>query len=141
MTRIIRPGPRPAIALGLMATIFSTVVLYGAITQQRWDLVEGWLFFMAILSVVIMGIYSVRIEVTDDHISRLNGFWSTQTLRFDQIDHSVPRALAERNHPLWLDIYSKKQGPKSTTLRLPLKSCREADVSWLMSLEALRIRR
>ena len=84
-----------------MATIFSTVVLYAALTQHRWDLVKSWLLFMAVLSVALIGIYSVRLEVTDDRISRLNGFWSTQTLRFDQIDHSVPRVLAERNHPLW----------------------------------------
>lgn len=122
-----------------MTAAIGAAVLYAALTRHRLNIVEGWLLLVAILGVALIRIYSVRIEVGDDRISRVDGFWSTQTIRFDQIDRSVPRAIAERNHPLWLDIFPKAENPGSDVLRLPLKSCSQADVRWLMSLEPLRI--
>jgi hypothetical protein len=123
-----------------MAALVGVVVLYASFSQHRSDLVEGWLLLVVALGVVLIRIYSIRIVVGDDSISKVEGFWSTQTVRFDEIDRSVARVMAEPSHPLWLDIYLKGQPQKGAVLRLPLKSCRQVDVSWLMSLEALRIR-
>ncbi len=140
MTRLIRPGPRAAVALGTMGAALSAFLAYAVVTRHRPDLVQAWLLIVAILGVVLIGIYSVRIEVQDDRILRIDGFWRTRAIRFEDIDHSEPRTLAERDHPLWLDIYPKNSPAGSRPLRLPLKSCRQADVAWLISLKQLRIR-
>jgi hypothetical protein len=140
MNRIIRPGPRPAVAFGTMALVLGAFLLHGALSQHRLDLVEGWLIFVASLGIILIRIYAVRIEVTDDHISRVDGFWLRQTVRFDQIDRSVPQALTDGSRPLWLDIYPLEPILKAKPLRLPLNSCRPADVSWLLCLKALKVR-
>jgi len=87
---------------------------------------------------MLLLIYSVRIKVREDSISVIKYFLLGQEVPFTDITRSMPRSLAERDHPLWLDIHGK---PNSPVLRLPLKTCKKRDVEWLLSLPQLKVRR
>ena len=135
--RSLYQGPRAAIAFSILLTIIAAIFLLVAPAGARLEAMFG-IGQVAVLFIAVLGlIYSVRIRVEKDGISVLRGFWSRRTVHFTDISHSVPKILAEPNHPLWLDIYGQGSAP---LLRVPLKSLRQRDVDWIMSLEKLRVR-
>ena len=98
---------------------------------------EGTAEMAMLFGALLLLIYSVRIKVREDSISVSKYFVSEQKVLFTEISRSMPRILAERDHPLWLDIHGK---PDSRVLRLPLKTCKKRDVEWLLSLPQLKVR-
>ena len=138
MRRILKPCSRPYIALGI---VLSTVAILGMVLvlrtgkpRQAIQLGGG---VLALYGVVCLTISLQRIVVESDSVAFLEPFKPTNRVRFSDISKSIPRSVAEPDHPVALDIYT--HDAKRPALRLRLKSFRQVDVTWLVSVPELRV--
>lgn len=144
--RVIKPGPRPAIAFGALFGLFIVIVAVLLIVNPSKNLLEGFKGIAMLaggLGLFVGNIYFSRITVGDDYLEYRSGFATSTRIGFSEIDYSRAQVLTERSHPLFLDIFGiGRHEPRRSArrLRIRLKPFRKADVAWLLSLPQLRVR-
>ena len=149
MTRVLKPGPRPFIAFSIMFGLLLCLPIFlAARTGKFVDAAKIASCFIGLYAVLCFGIRRGRIVVTDDFISFTPPFGGRQTVLFSDIQASFARVLAEPEHPVSLDLCADSgkrtedgQIVLAPLLSIGLKSFRQSDVAWLLSLPALRIQR
>jgi len=144
--RILKPGPRPLIAFGILWLLIAALLFSVSVVHRRPFLpileVLGWL--AAVFAAVLGSTYLQKIEVGEDHIALRFPFGFGRRVAFRDIAMSRRRTLAEPRHPVLLDIFVPDPGKPSRhvlKLRLRLKAYRQADVAWLLSLPQLKVSR
>jgi hypothetical protein len=139
MTRILRPGPRPIIAFGVMFAILLCLPILLAF-QGKW-IVAAQIGGILLVMYIAISFYVSRgrILVTNDYVAYQPPFGSEQRVAFRDIEVSIANVLAEPQHPYSLEIYRiRNQRPALTIL---LKAFRQDEVVWLISLPQLKVRR
>jgi len=142
--RVLKPGPRAAIAFGILFGLFLAVAAFAY--KPGANLVEGLKGVLSVaagFAALLVHIYLARITMTDNYIEYRAGFGRTTRLAFSDIEHSSTRALAEPSHPLFLDIFRASDHAHHRTrpaLRIRLKPFRTDDVKWLLSQPQLKVR-
>jgi hypothetical protein len=138
--RILKPRPRPFIAL---TVIFGLLLcLTPAIALTR-----GMLSDAAKIAACILIIYGVlcffvsrgRIVVSTDSIVFRPALGTDKRVYFRSIIASLPKVLAEPEHPISLEIYCESR--ERPAIEIGLKSFRQSDVAWLLSLPELKVQR
>lgn len=124
--------------------LFGAFLLIAAVAAKpSANLVEGLKGVLTVaggLGVLLAHIYLSRVTIGDDYIEYRKGFGGSTRVPFSDIEHSTTRVLAERSHPLFLDIFSKgMEYRRAPMLRIRLKAFRKADVDWLLSLPELKV--
>ncbi len=79
------------------------------------------------------------IVVTDTEIIGRSSFGRPVRVRFSDIAESLPKVFTQRNHPTRLIIVFTDESKQPVTLFLT--KFQSQDVAWLLSLEALKVRR
>jgi hypothetical protein len=140
MPRILKPGPRPYVALGIIlgaVTLLATLPIVRA--GKPWQAIKAAEGMLAVYGAVCLAVSRQRVVVESDSVAFRELFKPTNRIRFADISKSIPRTVAEPEHPVALEIYTyNRKGP---ALRLRLKSFRQADVAWLVSIPELKIQR
>lgn len=137
--RILKPGPRPFIAFGVMLALLLVLPLYTGIAKGQWTdaaQLAGW--FLGTFAILCFFVSSTKLTVTGESIAFRRGLAASRRVDFRDITASVPLVLGERDWPVSLAIYC--DDPKQPTLILPLKPFRQADVTQLLSMPELRVR-
>ncbi len=142
MTRTLKPGPRPFVALGVVFGAMIGVLIVAALGSPVDDAAETLKsagFVVLLYGIISFNIWRTRIVVSDYSISLQRAWVRVREVRFKDITVSVAEVLAEPQHPVALNIYgSNKQWP---VLSLRLKPYRQQDVSWLLQLPELKMAR
>jgi hypothetical protein len=140
MPRILRPGPRPYIALGIVLGAVTTLATFPLIRAGKpWPAIQAGGGTLVLYGVLCLAIARQRVVVQIDSLSFQELFKPTHRVKFGDISKSVARTLAEPEHPVALDIYT--HNTRIPALRLRLKSFRQADVAWLVSIPELKVQR
>lgn len=142
--RVLRPGPRPLIAFGILWILVAALLFTVAVIYRRPFLptLEGLGYLAAVFAAILGSIYLQRIVVGEDSIAVSFPFGFKRRVDFRDIVFSRTRTLAERHHPVLLDIFvSNPKNPSRHVLklRLRLKAYRQADVAWLLSLPQIKL--
>jgi hypothetical protein len=138
MTRILKPGPRPYRALGM---VFGALVMLATFpvfkAGKPWQAVQAGGATLVVYAAACLAISRQRVVVQSDSVAFQELFKPANRVYFADISKSVAKALAEPEHPVALYIYT--HNAKKPALRLRLKSFRQADVAWLVSVPELRV--
>ena len=143
LMRVLKPGPRAAIAFGTLFGLFLVVAAFAY--RPGANLIEGLKGVLVLaggFAALLIHIYLARVTVGDDYIEYRAGLARSTRLAFSDIGHSATRVLAEPSHPLFLDIFraGSEHHHNAPALRIRLKPFQTADVKWLLSLPQLKIR-
>lgn len=148
--KTLKPGPRPFFAFGTICVLMFLMPLYLGFSSGKWTDAGKMAGCLLILPVLMLGpIVSVRVEVDEEEIRLLNFGRIRKRVRFQAIGYSYASVLAEKDWPVSLkimaeDIDGKEEDEDSVTTELMsvgLKIFRKEDVTWLLSLPQLKIRR
>ncbi len=142
--RILRPGPRPFVAFGILWLLVAALLFVVAAVYRRpfLPVLEALGYLAAVFAAVLSSIYLQASEVGEDHIAVRFRFGFGRRVAFREIALSRRRTLAEPRHPVLLDIYvpdPKRPARPVLKLRLRLKAYRPGDVAWLLSLPQLKV--
>lgn len=138
LPRILRPGPRPYIALGIVlgaVALLGMLPVFGA--GKPWQALQVGGGALIVYGGICLAISHQRVLVQSDCVAFQELFKPTVRVYFKDISKSVARTFAEPQHPVALDIYT--QSKNRPALRLRLKSFRQADVAWLTSIPDLKV--
>lgn len=136
MSRTIRPGPRPFVAIG--TTFFVVFLVFGLLDAPTTGRDLGVLVGVPLVLFALIGtlILTMSVRVGTDKIeTSVLGY--RRRIPFQEISHSVTRVLVEKDHPVGLDIY--RSGASTPAITVALKSFRKSDVAWLLSLPQLKV--
>ncbi len=136
--KILHTAPRPYIAIGI---VFGVLGLVGIapmfVAEKPLDAIKASCCMLVLYGIVCLIISGQKIIVGNDFIAFKSLGKSASAVNFKDISRSVRHILAERNHPVNLDIYTL--GHQQHALRIPLKPFRQPDVAWLLSIPELKI--
>ena len=139
MPRTLRYSARPFIALGALYGVFVllTLSLYW-LGERRIEQLQPAGVLVGLYVATMAMICSVRITVSGDGlVIRRSWFLSRQSIRFEDVDHSIAQCLAERDWPVMLTIHAR--GRRQPLARVGLKAIRKDDAAWLCSLPQLKV--
>jgi hypothetical protein len=142
--RVLKPSSRPAISFGILYGLLLVVAFLAA--KPSANLMEGLKGLLVVgggIGLLLGQIYLSRITVGDNYIAYRAGFSRSKRIDFSEIGYSKTKVLAERSHPLFLDIFDNEHEnsrPATPKLRIRLKPFRKTDVEWLLSLPQLKVR-
>lgn len=140
MPRILKPCPRPYVALGI---VFGVVTILAVLPLLRagkpLQAIQAGGATLGVYGAVALVIARQRIVIKSDSLCFQEVFKPTNQVLFSEISKSVKRTLAEPEHPVALDVYT--HNPRKPALRLRLKSFRQVDVAWLISVPELKVKR
>jgi hypothetical protein len=137
--RVLKPGPRPAIAFGILAIIISAILLKLSPAAATFEKLKAVALLGVVFGALLGHIYLSRIVVAEGYISSRVGLWPERRIEFAKIAYSKPKTLVELDHPVMLDIFSVKNDRPSALQQIRLKAFRKADVQWLLSLPQLKV--
>jgi hypothetical protein len=136
--RVLKPGSRAAIALGIVFGIVALVAALPMLTADRiLDGLKAAGAMLVLYGVIIGWIYGQRIIVGCDFIAFKTLGCRSRAIHFKDITRSHCLILAEKEHPVALDIYGRNHHRPALSIRL--KPFSQADVKWLLSLPELRL--
>ena len=140
MHRVLRPGPRPFIAIGILFGVITLLLLGVALAHGRGlQMFEGIVAVPLLYAVLAAGALRARIVISDDALAWRPPFGLLeQSVALSRITVSVASVLAEPEHPVMLEIFA---GGRVPALTLRLKLFRQNDVAWLISLPQLKVDR
>lgn len=140
MTRTIRAGPRPFIALGIVFGIIIAGILFmnmtGPAHHSDFAIIGVFLSIYAGLSI---GIWKTHLVVNEQSIILRPALGRETRILFEDIRESIPFVVAEPQHPVTLHIIGQKSSAPVLSIRL--KPYREEDVAWLLQLPGLKVKR
>lgn len=140
MHRVLRPGPRPFIALGILFGMITVLLVGVGLAHGR--VLQAWepiVAFPVLYAVLAAGFLRARIVVGGDALAWRPPFGLLeQSVAFSRVTGSIASILAEPEHPVTLEIFTGKAAP---ALTLRLKLFRQNDVAWLLSLPQLKVER
>jgi hypothetical protein len=140
MPRILKPGPQPYIAVAIVLVAVAMLAMFPVFRGGKpWQAIQAGGGMLVLYAAVCLAISRQRIVVEDDSVAFHELFKPANRVHFSDISKSVPRIVAEPEHPIALDIYT--HDGKRPTLRLRLKPFRQADVAWLVAVPELKVRR
>jgi hypothetical protein len=136
--KIIKPGSRPFIALGIVFGLILLLPLYLGLGLGKWaDSAKMGGSIIVLGSIIIGPIALVRVEVDEHEIClRKYGVFKKQ-VRFDMISHSYTNILGEKDWPLSVTLVGKDG--KEELMTINLKVFQKEDVSWLLSNTKLKV--
>ena len=138
MPRIIRRGPRPFIAAGVISGLLLLLPLSTGLATGRWMDAGQFAFrLLGIMAVFCLIVSGNRVVVTNDCIGYRIGYIPIRRVHFRDIVASVPAVLAERDWPIALVVF--REGRSLPAMVVPLKPWRLEDVKWLLSLPQLKV--
>ena len=138
--QLIKPGPRPFIALGMaygaiLAVLAGVFFLATGSPATEAAKCIGFVLFLSI--VITLNVWRTRIVISTDSLLLYQVAGSVREVRFRDIIGSVAEYPYGSGTPRLLNIYVKeRQWPAIT---LSLKPYREEDVRALLSLPALKV--
>jgi len=140
MRRTLRPGPKPFIVIAILFAVVASIPAAPSIVGgHALDWLKGVACLAALLGAIGLGLTFTSVTVDEEAItykSPLDPLAAGQ-VRLAEIAASIPFVLAEPEHPVSLSIYV--EGTEAPVLEIRLKAFRRQDVSWLLSLPALRV--
>src|SRR5438045_2241525 len=108
MKRTLRPGPRPYIALGVALGAVAMVAMFPLFRAgKRWQAAQSGGAMLVVYGALCLAISRQKIEVQSDGLAFHELFKPTNRVHFSDISKSIPRTLAEPEHPVRLDIYTR----------------------------------
>jgi hypothetical protein len=134
--KIMRPGPRPFIAFGLISVVICVVVVSASLKIGDWHELIWALVFPAFCFVPFA---FCALEFDDSEIRLKNFGIVWKRARFDEIEVSRAQTLRENDWPLSITIFSKSDERVLMTVRL--KIWRKSDVTWLLARPELKLER
>ena len=135
--RTLKPGPRPFIAMGTMYAVLCLLPLGAGIHTGKWIDAGKMAGVFLILPVIMFGpIVGIRIEIDDTEIQLRNFGGVKKRARFDEIDFSIPRVLAEKDWPVSLTIVGGDDQREMMVINMKL--LKKEDVAWLLALPPLK---
>ncbi len=140
MHRVLRPGPRPFIALGILFGVITVLLLGVALAHGRiLQTFDAIVAVPVLYAVLAAGLLRARIVVSDDALAWRPPFGLLErSVAFSRVKVSNASVLAEPEHPVTLEIFA---GGRVPALTLRLKLFRQNDVAWLISLPQLKVDR
>jgi len=116
--RVLKPGPRPAIAFGILAGIISAILLKLSPAAATFEKVKAVTLLGAVFGALLGHIYLYlsRIVIAEGYITSRVGLWPERRIGFAEIAYSKPKALGEPDHPVMLDIFGVKNDPRPSRL-------------------------
>jgi len=135
--RTLKPGPRPFVAMGTMCSVLCLLPLAVGIHTGKWIDAGKMAGAFLILPVIMFGpIVGIRIEIDDTEIRLRNFGGVKQRARFDDIDFSIPKVLAEKDWPVSLTIVGGDDQREMMVINMKL--LKKEDVAWLLALPPLK---
>ena len=140
MSRVLKPSPRPYVALGIVLGGVALIAILPILAAGKpWQALQATGGMLLVYAAFGVALSRQRVVVESDSITFHELFKPTSRVLFRDISRSVPRILGEPEHPLGLDIYA--DNAKKPALRLRLKSFRAAEVAWLVSIPDLKVQK
>jgi hypothetical protein len=137
--RTLKPGPRPFLAMGTICALLGLFPLSVGIHTGKWVEAGKMAGAFLILPAILFGPFvSTRIEVDDTEIRLRNFGLVARRARFDEIEFSIPRILAEKDWPISLTIFGGDDQRERMVINM--KILRKEDVAWLLALPQLKVR-
>jgi len=138
MNRSLRVSPRPFVGLAIVLSPVVLIWLFVLVRKgfRSEDLLAGVLLFL-LYSAVMTAICSIRVSVSQEGITVRSYFVLRRFIPFAAIDHSEVQILAERDHPVCIDV-CYRDGEKDRRLGMSLKAYRKDDVAWFCALPEIR---
>src|SRR5690349_3042894 len=133
--RVLKPGPRPAIAFAIVLGIVAVLLLALGPAGSALEALKGVALLGAVVGVVLVNIYSSRIVLGDGYIAWKPGLLPERRMAVAEIERAKIGVLAEPDHPATLDLFSV-QGKR---MRLRLKAFRKSDVQELLAVVQQRL--
>jgi hypothetical protein len=140
--RVLRPGPRPYIAIGIVLGLAAAIPLAVFMARAMWtDAMKAAAGALLVYGAICLALACCRITLTARGIAVRETLRRERSVRFDDIVASVPRVLGEPDHPVSLDVYTAAEpsGDGAPALRIRLKPYRQEDVRSLLALPALKV--
>jgi hypothetical protein len=140
LIRIIRPGPKPFLAIfAVFGFVLSVIVIFDFIfpSKRTLDTVRSIGSICLLFLMIIVHVWRNRIVVYPNSIVLRPVFGKVREVRFTDIRRSVTGYSAESSNQSLLNIYVKDfEWP---VLSLPLLPYREKDVKWLLGMPELKV--
>lgn len=137
MVKVLKPGPRPAIAFAIVLGVIAAILLSLGPAGSALQALKGVGLLAAVLGMLLANIYASRIVIGDGYVAWKPGVRPERRILFAEIDHSRIRVLAEPDHPVMLEVFDV-QGQRT---EIRLKAFRKADVQQLLAVSELKILR
>jgi hypothetical protein len=139
---VLRPGPRPYLAIGIPFAIAAAISLSVFMMRGMWpDAVKTAVGVLLVYGAICLALARCRIAVTARGISVRETLGRERSVRFDEIVASVPGALGEPDHPVTLCVYTaaERPGHEAQALRIRLKPYRQEEVRSLLAMPELKV--
>ena len=138
--RILRPAPRPYVALGIVFGVVGLIAIVPIVVADKpLEAMKAASCMLVLYGLICLIISGQKIIVGNDYIAFKSLGKSASAVYFNDISRSVRHILAERQHPLNLDVYT--HGHQMHALRIPLKPFRQPDVAWLLSIPEMKVQK
>ncbi len=137
MPRSLKVSRRPFIAFAIVLS--PLVVIFGVVLVEkgfRSDLIVPALLPFVLYAVILTSICSKRVVVSAEGIEITSYFVCRRFIPFSEIQRSAVQILAEREHPIFIAVFTHSSGPPAAVINL--KPFRREDVAWLCALPELK---
>lgn len=129
MEKVLKPGPRPAIAFTIALGLVAVVLLLLGPSGSAPEAVKGRGLLAAVLAAVLVNIYASRIVIGDGYIAWKPGVLPERRMALADIQRAKIGALAERDHPVMVELRSVH----GERMQIRLKAFRKSDVQQLLA--------
>lgn len=127
--RVLKPGPRPAIAFAIVLGILAVLLLSLGPAGSALEALKGLGLLAAVLAAVLVNIYASRIVIGEGYIAWKPGVLPERRMAFADIDRAKTSVLAERDHPVMVELRSVY----GERMQIRLKAFRKSDVQQLLA--------
>ena len=137
MEKVLKPGPRPAIAFGIVLGLVAVVLLSLGPAGSALEALKGVGLLAVVLGLLLVNIYASRIVIGEGYIAWKPGVLPERRMALADIDGVKASVLAERDHPVMVELRSVH----GERMQIRLKAFRKADVQQLLALVEHRLAR
>jgi hypothetical protein len=141
-TRVLRPGPRPYVALGIVFALAAAIPLAVFTMRAMWaDAAMAGASLLLVYGAICLALARSRIVVSPRGIAVRETLRRERAVPFDEIVASVPNVLGEPDHPVTLDVFTsdRQLAAEQPALTARIKPYRREDVQWLLALPGLKV--
>ncbi|MBI2512075.1 MAG: hypothetical protein HYV96_08850 [Opitutae bacterium] len=142
MDRTLKLSGRPFIALTIIASPALLAAGYGVsrnLLDHHWsEAAEIAAIGGIFCAFAISQLWFTEIHVTDEKIALHGWFGEKQSVLFRDITFSKVNMMFEKDWPLSIEVFGRDQ--RRPVLIIRTKLLKRADIAWLVSLAALKVR-
>lgn len=137
MVKVLKPGPRPAIAFAIVLGVIAAILLSLGPAGSALQALKGVGLLAAVLGMLLANIYASRIVIGDGYIAWKPGVMPERRMALAEIERAKANVLSERDHPVTLDLFSVH----GERMQIRLKAFRKSDVQQLLAVVEQRLAR